>query len=787
MKDYKSKSLSKKSKKNTILLYCLCLTFFIILSGCSPSLNDLSFLYKKTTAHYEDLLNKNPDNLELRLKLVKFYYRFNDHGKIKDLLADMPDKESRIILAKSLNKLGDHTHALEIFNQLQEIEDNEYLYLYAQTCEKKNLFPQAVDLYAKVGPPFRELAQIRIKEIGLKIEEGMPPHIKKILDEENEFLSSIDEDEAVMLLVDETIRVSKENTVTSSVHVIEKVLKEKGKNAGEVKIGYDSTYERVELEYARTITPDGKIVYAGKENIRDVSKYLNFPLYSNAHVFIISMPSVEVGSIIEYKLKIYSSKLIDKDNFTFIYRLKELTPIARANFKLLFPKEKNVSLRFLNKEYSDSFNLAPSDTEENDNKVYSWKFKHIPAIIPEEKMPPFSEINPAMIISSFDSWKEVYEWWHDLFKDKIILPAEIKSFLKKLIKDCPSDLEKAKKIYDFCARDIRYVGVEYGESGYEPHKAEDVFWNRYGDCKDKATLLVAMMKEAGISAFPVLIPTQDVYPIDESQPSVNFNHAIAAIKLNEELIFVDATASTVSFGDLPLGDQERKVLVFFDNNYKIMTTPVIKDNEVIYQTNIKIDNNEDALLEREIIAKGFFASVQRYYFENSHPQKIKEDIQERIVEISPFSKLIDYQIIDEDDFDKFPILRYNFQTKKLLNPAKDLRILPFIGDIELDVGYVGREARSYPIDFRGVFKRTSNIRIDLPYNLEAKYIPEDKFIQTKWFDFASKCTKKGKSLNFHREFAIKTRLVPKDDYEELKEQLEKVFYILKEETILEQK
>ena len=637
--------MKNKSVIKISLIFSLLFLGFISFYGCSPSLEDTSFIYKKTSEHYDNALAANPDNLNLRIKLAEFYYRFNDYEKVKELLADMPQEKARIILAKTKAKLKDYTHALEVFNQVGDVDDSEYTYLYAYTCENKNLFPQAVELYKKVEGPFKELATARLKEIGIKIEQGIPSYINDLLDKQESFLSTLTEDEAVILLVDEDIEVTAQNTTTSSIHVIEKVLQERGKGIGEVKIGYDSTYERVELEFARTITPDGKVVYAGKDNLRDVSKYMNFPLYSNAHLFIISMPSVEVGSIIEYKVKLYSSKLIEDENFTFIYRLREPYPVAKASFNLTIPKKKDISLRFLNQEYSGDFNLKPKISKVNNKKTYLWQFSQIPAIVPEEKMPPYSEINPAIVMSSFSSWQQIYLWWHDLFKDKLTLSSDIKDFLNELIKDADSDLEKAKRIYEFCSRDIRYVGVEYGESGYEPHSAEEVYWNRYGDCKDKATLLVALMRQAGLDAYPVLIPTREVYSISKDQPSVNFNHAIAAINLNNELIFMDATSSTTSFEGLPLDDQMRKVLVFFPDKYEIIDTPLLKNSEVLYETNIKINEDEDVAAKRELIAKGTFASIQRYYFKNTHPQTIKEDIQERIARISPFSKLITYEVI----------------------------------------------------------------------------------------------------------------------------------------------
>jgi len=763
----------------------LWLSLFVLACACKYQPDQLREIYKKETGHFEGLLSKNPKDIALRIKLAQIYYDFKDFEKATILLKNETDVKAKMMLAKSYANLKEYSHALDVFEQVGETEDSEYMYLYATTLESKNLYPKAVIIYKKVKGEFDKQASQRILKIGIKVEEGMPQFLSTLLKEEQKFLSSIDKEEAVVLLVDEGNEVKDDNTSVASAHVVEKVLKEKGKDLAEVEIAYDSTYERVELEYARTITPSGKIVYAGAENIRDVTKYLNFPLYSNAKALIVSMPSVDVGAIIEYKLKIYSSKLITNNKFSFIYRLREAFPLARANFKLTVPKKDKVELKFFNEAYSKGINLNPEREETEKSVTYSWRFKELSPIIPEEPMPSISIINPAIGISNFSSWEEIYKWWYSLYKDKIVLNKEVKDFTANLVKGAKGDLEKAKRIYDFCSRNVRYVAVEYGESGYEPHYANDIFVNRYGDCKDKAILLVAMMKEAGLKAYPVLIPTREIYQMQKDFPSVNFDHAIAVLSYEGKLIFMDATASTVSFSDIPLGDQERNVLVILDDKYETVTTPVLDANSVIYELQINIDKNEDAIINRKVTASGFFAAFQRYYLKYTHPDVIKADIQKRMVEISPFSKLIDYNTGNVDDFDKDSSLQYSFSAKKVLNPADGLRILPFFDDIDLNTSYAGKEQRNFPIEFEGIFKKISKLKINLPENLQVKFLPTTKEITTPWFKFKSICSQDKNSIEIYREFSVIKRFVEPSEYKEFKKNMEEVFYLLKEEAVLE--
>jgi len=778
-------SFKKMLQKSKVSLFSI--TICILIGGCATTLDNISSLYDEAISRYERLLQKQPENDTLRLKLARFYYQFKDYEHIKELLGGLEDESAKILLAKSLAQLKEYTQALELFDRIGEVKDPEYMFLYAQALEAKNLFPRAIEMYGRLDPPFKEKAKQRINQIKITIDEKMPFEISELLNNQKEFLSRIEDEEAVMLLVDEEAEIKEDNTSISSVHVIKKVLKEKGRSLAEVVIGYDSTDERIELEYARTITPQGKAVYVGKENIRDVSKYLNYPLYSNARAFIISMPAVEIGAIIEYKIKIYSSRLINEDDFTYIYRLRERYPIGRASFKLTVPQGRSPHLKLFHKDEVGAHQLLPREELIGDKNNYLWEFKEIEPIIPEEKMPPLPLINPAVIISSFDSWQEVYSWWYELFKDKIVLSDEIKKFVDELTKDTADDLEKARKIYEFCAKEIRYVAVEYGESGYEPHAAKDIFWNRYGDCKDMATLLVGMLRYAGLDAYPVLITTREVYPIAFDFASVNFNHAIAALFYKGEFIFMDATSSTTSFGDLPLSDQERDVLVFLKDGYKLVKIPLLRDNEVIYQTDIEIDKNEDAHITREVTTTGYFAAQQRYYFKHTHPDELEENIQSRMAEISPFSELIDYAIENADEFDKLPVLRYTFKAKKFLSPAHNLRIVPSVEDITIDTAYAGKKERKFAIDFGGISKRVSQVKIKLAPNLKLEYAPANRKIRTKWFDFELNLSSKKNIIDFKQEFKIKERFVQQNEYESFKKKLEEVLFYLKEKIILTKK
>jgi len=635
-------------------------------------------------------------------------------------------------------------------------------------------------------------AKERIKIIAQKgplpnIKE-LDPSVAKIIAESGSF-KDYPEAGALILFSDEKIEISAEDTKKVYLHYIIKILNERGKeDFAEAHIDYDSTYERVELEYARTIKPDGQVVQVSSRHIRDVSKYLNFPLYSNARVFIISFPEVTKDAVIEYKVKIYRSQLINKKDFALVYLVQADEPIINANFSIELPIRRNLSILTLNESYNNfGADLKPKIKKENDRLIYNWQFKNIPQIIPETRMPPDIEINPALIISTFSSWQEIYDWWWQLAKDKIKADINIKNKVKELIKDLESEEEKIKAIYNFCAKEIRYVAVEYGQAGYEPHKAEDTFNNKYGDCKDQTILLVTMLKEAGFLAYPVLIPTKGTYNLNPDFPSMLFNHVITAVSLNKEFIFLDPTAETCGFGDLPSSDQGRQVLIIKEDTYEIRTTPLYpaEHNFIKQSLKIKVNSDETINAKRKIFTFGVYDQTQRYWLLYTPPELIADTLKERIQEVSIGAKLKNYIIKNLDDLNQPVVLEYDFDGPEYFTSAGILRIMPQLA--ALDTSLVAKECRKYPLDFNLLDCKEIELEIMFPKEFRIKYLPKDITEDSHWLKFEVKYIQKDNLIIFKQKTQLKKTFIDQENYPDFKNFLETLAKKVKQRIILEKK
>lgn len=781
---------------------------FICLSGCAPRsdrlleeqnngfkeaaeyANQAQDYYQRAVDKYQQIISKKQDLKRAYFELGLLYYQHAEYELAAHYLSKTANPQADKYLALSLYRGGDFSTALAAFKKIAAA-DNETLYYYAELCEALNLYDQALGVYRSINAgPFLDRARERINliaRLGQRLLlEDLPYEIQEAVNtdwDEDAFADA----GALILIAAEEVKLTLDKKAVFSGQLLIKILNERGKRRfSEIEITYDSTYEKVELKYARIIRPDGVVIPVGERHIRDVSKYLNFPLYSNVRARIISFPEISIGSVIEYKYELQRSQLINEDDFFISYRLQESEPVIRARFELAIPEEKQLNYKILNSQYNVfQAELEPLVSQDQGYRRYLWQFQQIPAIIPEADMPSRARINPIILLSTFESWQAVYDWWWKLSRDKMQADEEIKKKVAQLIRGKTTVLDKARAIYNFCAEGIRYVAIAYGSAGYEPHAAADIFFNKYGDCKDQTILLVTMLKEAGLEAYPVLIGTDEHIDLQEDFPTLNFNHCIAALKLGEELIFLDPTCSACSFETLAFSNQQRGVLIFTADGYKIEKTPIFASGKNRYESFLELEINPDETVNarRSIRTFGLFDISQRLFFRYSSQEAVSEHIKRLIQRIVPVSRLIDYEIQNADNLDKDVVLNYSFWGQQFVTRAGNLRILPQLAF--LDTSSVARKARRYPLDLGPLHTSKSEVKLILPAGFKIKYLPESSVHNSPWMDVEVDYRVESNIFYFRQLSRLKLRNVAVSDYEEFKSFIENVSTQIGERVVFE--
>jgi hypothetical protein len=222
-------------------------------------------------------------------------------------------------------------------------------------------------------------------------------------------------------------------------------------------------------------------------------------------------------------------------------------PVKLIRYSLLVPPGVSFSHRTFN---MDDYPVVKK-TEEGD--LYEWSASQESALAAEPAMPPLSQVGRMLSISTIPSWTSVVDWYKDLAYTRTKSSFEIQEQVADLFKEKKewTTQEKIRKIYEFIVTNIHYSSVPFRQSGIIPQKARDVLVNRIGDCKDVATLGIAMLKEAGIPAYHVLTRIRSIGSNPNELPSIGFDHCIIGIQTESGIQYSDLTAQFHPYGSVP--------------------------------------------------------------------------------------------------------------------------------------------------------------------------------------------------------------------------------------------
>ncbi len=587
---------------------------------------------------------------------------------------------------------------------------------------------------------------------------------------------------AIILLDEVRYTVHDNHTMTTRIHRLIKVLNERGKRFGEVKLDYDSSHQTVKVDLARTIKQDGAIVNVGKKSMRDLTPWSGFPLYSNAKVKVISMPEVMAGSFIEYIATIESSELLNEDDFQFGVGLQSYEPQILQRIILDVPESRQINIKYLRLK-----DISPKLEQKDGRRVYTWEVKDMPEIISEPLMPPWADISPFIMVSSFSDWAEISRWFQKLAKDQFQPDEAIKQKVAELTADAATPEEQARRIFNFVASEIRYVGLEYGVSGYKPHKATEIFKNKYGDCKDQATLLVSMLREVDVPAYLVLLSTRDNGRVEEDIPMLQFDHCIVAARLGDRLVWLDPTCDTCGLDDIPDGNQKRRTLVMFEDGARFITSPQVapEKNKMLKQVELKIKADGSVNGSSKLITAGDY-SVSYRGFKYTKPIKRKHMLQGLVNGMYPGGKLLDYSFTGLEEMDGPVTISLNYTGPSYLKTAGDLRLfqLPGIGS---SARAVSREDRTYPIQFGSTSWTEVHTTIKIPPEYKVRYLPEEIKLELPAVSYWSYYEQRDGAIYYFKRNIIKKVEIPVADYQQYKEYREKIAQETDQQIILEEK
>lgn len=607
----------------------------------------------------------------------------------------------------------------------------------------------------------------------------IPPDLQKLLETKPD-PAQYPHATAVYLLDKKTLEIRLDGSSVTTVHQTIFLLNERGERRyAQVRIPYVATRQQVKVHFARTVRPDGTLVEATPEAQQEIAPAAAYStLYPGVRLRLVNLPAVEAGAVVDYEYSIEDLQPPLQNDFWDRFLMQAVDPILLSKYVLTVP----ATLTF--KAVQNNLHLEPEVINQGSHKTYVWQVTNCPPVVSEPYMPPFHNVASWLMISSLDSWDEVAAWYADLAREQYVPDEAILTETANLVGGVAEREEKIKALFYYVESKIRYVALELGTSAYRPHSASEVFRTRYGDCKDQATLLITMLRCAGIEAYPALVRKNTAGKLARDLPSPGqFNHALVCVPQEGGYIWLDTTAETCPYGYLPADVQGCEALIIKGDRAEFATTPVARPEDNLKERHVRLrfvgEEATDVDCQVALTVTGTFDLATRAGFLYTDPAARLKGVAEGINQVCPNASLFEDSFrlrpLDLSNLEEPLTMYYRFRARNYATRTR--RFLLFkagvLERVDSTAMFVA-DKRTHPVVFREPLMTVNIIDIELPPGYRVEELPLDVELNYPFAYFAVNYQEEEGKIRYTRRFAIVQREVPPEQYPALKQFYERV-------------
>jgi transglutaminase-like putative cysteine protease len=611
-----------------------------------------------------------------------------------------------------------------------------------------------------------------------------------------EKLPDYPKDARAVILLDEVQTTVQNNGEIETRHrsAIRLLRPEAREDYGGVAVDFDKE-TKISYLKAWTIRPDGHEIAVGEKDAVERG-FLSDIMYDDVKVKALQFPEANPGNVVGYEYVQRDRPYVFQDDWWF----QDEVPVRTARFILQIPAGWEFTSDWFNHAEQKPQTLAPNQ--------YVWELKDLPGIEREPEMPAWRSVagwvglkyfprDPALRAKTSGSWTDVGLWYGALTQSSRIASPQIKQKVAELTSGLSDPLAKMRVLANYMQRNIRYFAVEIGVGGYQPHPAAEVFAHQYGDCKDKATLLSAMLREIGIESYYVLIDTHRGF-VHPNYPSIDFNHAILAIHLPDDvtdaslyalvndpklgrLLIFDPTSEYVPLGYLPSPLQDSYGLVIGPDGGRLVSMPLLPPatNRLLRTAKFSVSPAGDLSGEIQELRWGAPAAQNREEFLEAKPSKRAEVFERFLGSFLNNFTLTGASLGNLEKYDDTLVLHYKFFSLGYAKAAGDLLVVSprVVGDKYthlLDLFTVAGKPRKYPIEFDEATHQDDVFDIALPPGYVVDGLPEPVQADCPYASYRSETKVADGVLQYKRTFEVKDVLVPTEKLPEIRSFLQKV-------------
>ncbi len=580
----------------------------------------------------------------------------------------------------------------------------------------------------------------------------------------------------VLAREEEHIEVSENGTSLDTDEVFITVLDEKGKRRQQVQHFYlNKNYSKLEVRKMEVIKPGGRTIQVDlKKNssLTDPASASRMNIYDpNRKVMNVFVPGLAPGDTIHYIVVVNSFKPMIKGHFFGRGVLQQTFPARSIRLSITLPSHK--PLHHMLKARCKGARVGFKKQTSGQRTSYCWTFEDIPELVPEPFMPGAGQVAMRLLFSTLSSWKDVSKWYYNLVEPKLKVNREIRAEVRKLIEGKKSERERLDALFFFVARKIRYLGIieEANRPGFEPHDVSLTFSRRYGVCRDKAALLVAMLREAGFQAAPVIMSAGSKLDPEIAVPY--FNHAIAAVMdpSGRPKVYMDPTSET-SRQFLPDYEQDSSCLPAVPQGSELLLTPVKPPGSNLFV--MEITETLDSSGLKGVVktkTRGFSDTVFRSILMRKSRQEQEKFLRVFLLKKQPGLKINEISWTDPGDNSRNFSFGCRFEIPGAFKKTGVFYPFSSTGSPGLMDSFVFKRAsvirRMYPLktgySFETLIKE--NIRLKLPFC--RIYLPETVDIDDAYLKFKRSYSVLKDGIALEQRLVVKKLEIPPDEYEKI--------------------
>ena len=597
-----------------------------------------------------------------------------------------------------------------------------------------------------------------------------------------------EKDSGVVLYADDALVVQSNGKIKRTIRRAYKILRPDGRYLGKQHFFYDLETKITSI-HGWCIPASGRDFEVKEKDMTD-SGYLDVEggeLYSDFHAKVMNIPAADPGNIIGYEIEQDYRPYVLADEWFF----QEMLPVREAHYTLQLPPGWEYKAVWLNHA-----ELTPASST---NGQWQWTLTDIPEVKWEPEMPPWKGVAGLMLLSiippgganhGFLTWKDMGIWYNTLTQGRRDPSPEIQQQVAALTSSLKSPLAKMEALSAFLQNEIRYVGIWFGIGGYQPHAAPEVFKHRFGDCKDKATLLSTMLKEIGIESYYVIIHTQRGGVTSTTPPHLgSFNHAILAIQLPEgvadtslvavlrhprlgRLLIFDPTDTLTPFGALRGDLQDNYGMLVTPEGGELIELPRLPTTASGIQRLAKLTLDAEGNLRGDVseIRLGDAARYQRHALRSAKQYADQIKPIETLMTHSLGMFQVTHATVTNLQQNRLPFeYRWSFVAPNYGKLAGELLLIrPRVIDIKSSGALETKEPRKYPLELPGPSRDTDRFEITLPPNYAVDDVPSPVDADYPFASYHSKSEVQGNVLIYTRVFEVKEVSIPIGQIDDLR-------------------